>query len=235
MTISQSRFGGNAEVGRNSDWKDRSRGSGSSGVLAGLGVMAGGGGALAASRSAKQDANFHRTQVQRKKDSFRTANAERRGAKLDARAARLNEEAFSIWHSGPKPKNVIPLAAVGGKPAGKLQPKDWDRAFAHRTLGANFARERMLRETAHVQARNKTLDQAKDILTHRAGEQKMVARGRSLSRLGRAGIAGGALVAGGSLFANEAMRGTIGAKRSRTISAQAPSASMERHRRLNGM
>lgn len=235
MTISQSRFGGNAEVGRNSDWKDRSRGNGSAGVLAGLGAMAGGGGALAAARSAKQDANFHRIQVQRKKDSFRTANAERRSAKMDARAARLNEEVFSVWHSGSKPKNVIPLAAVGGKPAGKLQPKDWDRAVAHRTLGENFARERIQRESLHNQARSRTLRHANEILTHRAGEQKMVARGSSLSRLGRAGLAGGALVAGGSLFVNEAKRGTIGAKRSKTMSAQAPSAAMERHRRLNGM
>lgn len=235
MTISQSRFGGNAEVGRNSDWKDRSRGSSSAGVVAGLGVIAGGGGALAAGRSANKDAAFHRTQVQHKKESFRNSNAQRRGAKLDARAARLNEEAFSIWHSGSKPKNVIPLASVGGKPAGKLQPKDWDRAVAHRTLGENFARERISRESAYAQARNTTMGHAKDILTHRAGEQKMASRGRSLSRLGRAGIAGGALVAGGSLFVNEAKRGTIGVKRSKTMTTQAPSAAMERNRRLNGM
>jgi hypothetical protein len=235
MTISQSRFGANAEVGRNSDWKDRSRGSSSAGLYAGLGAMAGGGGVLAASRSAKQDAKFHRTQVQLKTESFKRANADRRNAKAAARAARLNEEAFSVWHSGARPKNVIPLASVGGNPAGKLQPKDWDRAVAHRTLGENFARERMLRETAHAQARNTTLGHAKDILTHRSGEQKMAARGVSLSRLGRAGLAGGALIAGGSLFANEAKRGTIGVKRSKTMTTQAPSAATERHRRLNGM
>jgi len=235
MTISQSRFGGNAEVGRNSDWKDRKNHNSNPGLYAGLGTMAAGGGALAAARVARRDADFHRTQMQHKTSSFRQANANRRNAKADARAARLNEEAFSVWHSSAKPKNVVPLAAVGGKPAGKLQPKDWDRASAHRVLGENFARERMLRETEHAKIRNTTLGHLKDVLSHRNSAQLLANRGKKFSHLGRAGLAGGALIAGGSLFANEAKRGTIGAKRSNKMVVSAPSPAMERSKRLNGM
>lgn len=235
MTISQSRFGGNAEVGRNSDWKDRSKHNNNPGLYAGLGVMAAGGGTLGAARVARRDADFHRTQQAYKTKSFRTANDNRRKAKLNANAARTNEQAFSIWNSHGKPTRVVPLAGVNGGKPGSLRPKDWDSRVSRGTVGQKIATERILAEQTHSYGHQVAVGHLKEVGEHRQSARNFASRGKKLSRIGRTGLAGGALIAGGSLFANEAKRGTIGAKRSNKMVAGAPSPAMERSKRLNGM
>jgi hypothetical protein len=229
MTASQSRYGGQAEVGRAPTKEPRKE----SARYGGLAVSAGaiGAGGLVAGRGKKYDEKSAASLFQVKlKNERRRANVETLRRLQSEKAVHVkNNKRFAEWNAGPKTTGARYLAP--GKPALKI-PKGAsysDIAPVGTELSNRVSSYQ--RQQAGISANNKRL--LSEVKSH--GEAASAAKkkagnlrvgGRSLAALGLAGVAG-------SLYSNEARRGTINQKRS--DAPQPISLAEARYRRMNGM
>lgn len=229
MTASQSRYGGQAEVGRAPTKEPRKE----SARYGGLAVSAGaiGAGGLVAGRGKKYDEKSAASLFQVKlKNERRRANVESLRRLQSEKAVHVkNNKRFAEWNAGPKTTGARYLAP--GKPALNI-PKGAGRdviapvgtelsgrvgVYQSKQSGISASNRKLLDE---VRAHKYAADTAKK----KAGNLRV--GGRSLAALGLAGMAG-------SLYSNEARRGTINQKRSDV--PQPMSLAEARYRRMNGM
>jgi len=229
MTVSQSRYGGLAEVGRAPTKEPRKESARYGGFVASTGAI-GAGGAIA-SRSKKYD----------KKASVSLANVkftnERRKSNLNTlknlnseKAVHVkNNQRFAEWVAGPKTTDARFTAP--GKPVLKV-PKGSNR-FTLEYAGAELTGRINSHNSkqAGVSARNRKL--LDEVRSHKAAANEATKKakylrvgGKSVIGLGLAGIAG-------SLYANEAKRGSISQKRSNEPKPM--SLAEARYRRVNGL
>ena len=229
MTASQSRYGGLAEVGRAPTKEPRKESARYGGIVASAGTIGAGG--LIAGRGKKFEdkasANIFQVKL---KNERRKSNVETlRGLQSEKAVHVKNNKRFAEWNAGPKTTGSRYLAP--GKPALNI-PKGAGRdviapvgtelsgrvgVYRSKQSGISASNRKLLDEV-------RTHKYAADTAKKKAG--KLRVGGRSLAALGLAGVAG-------SLYSNEARRGTINQKRS--DAPQPMSLAEARYRRMNGM
>jgi hypothetical protein len=229
MTTSQSRYGGLAEVGRAPTKEPRKESARYGGLVASAGAVGAGG--LISSRGKKYEnkASASLFQVNLKNEQRKT-NVESLKRLQSEKAVHVkNNRRFAEWNAGSKTTGSRYLAP--GKPA-LIVPKGAGRDVIA-PIGAELSSRvnSYQRRQTGISASNKRL--LSEIKSH--GAEAITAKkkaghlrvgGRSLAALGLAGMAG-------SLYSNEARRGTVNQKRS--DAPQPISLAEARYRRMNGM
>jgi hypothetical protein len=229
MTTSQSRYGGLAEVGRAPTKEPRKESARYGGFVASAGTIGAGG--LIAGRGKKYEDKASASLFQVKlKNERRRANVEAlRGLQSEKAVHVKNNKRFAQWNAGPKTTGSRYLAP--GQPTLSIPKGAGVGAIG--PVGAELSNRvgSYQRKQSVISARNrKLLDETRSHKSAASAASKRAGNlrtgGKSVAALGLAGVAG-------SLYANEAKRGTIGQKRSNET--KPVSLAEARYRRMNGL
>lgn len=230
MTISQSRYGGLAEVGRapeNPKRKDTPR---YGGILASAGVIGAGGVVHNQNKKYANRASFDLFQAQAKNARRAENVAELKDLLNTKREHTKKYNRYSNWAAGPRSKGIR-IDPVSLKDTAIRLPATASAeqmAAAEKTLLSNIYLNQQKMRVIHRQ--NKMLLGEEQALKLR-GKQNLKSAanarlgGKVIGGIGLAGLAG-------SLFANEKRRGTIGQK---TSAPRQITEAEARYRRMNGM
>jgi len=247
MTITQSRFGGNSEVGRNSEWDKSSKKQTNRGMEAGLGVAGSGLGVKAYGGTVNYRSDRASAQSRHAAKKFKDINSQRRTNLKDLATHRSNEAAYHKWNSGPKPRTNVTMQATSEHQSFPLRVSEHANEAARAQHGLTVAGRRLAAEGKDSGLRGAALHELQRHGDQRVKSAKLARQGKFISRTGTGVMAAGILGAAGSIYAHERSRGTISARRQTVAGLRSKHESarrqeinqsatdMERYRRMNGM